>query len=390
MKRADRGQRGSVLAVLLALLLLLVGATAVLLKFRYGGGAPFPDRSGPPLLPAERLQLVAELDWPPGNIAVSADSRIIFSLHPEARPPQQVVEWREGRLQPYPSAAFQADGTHPSRFHEVLSVRIDRQQRLWALDNGTHGLRPGRLLAFALDDGDRLVHEYSFPRTLAGLGSHLNDFQVSPDGATIYIADASFFAQTPALLVYDLDKGQARRVLEAHESVDAEHYLPVVQGRPMEALGLVAIRPGVDSIALDERGEWLYFAPVTNNHMYRVRTRDLRDETLSPEALRTRIERYALKTMSDGLAMDADDRIYISDLEHSAIVALDPDRRLTTLLRDDRLRWPDGFSFGPEGALYITCSALHQVIGRPPSSIREHAPYQIYKLGLGVAATPGH
>ncbi len=378
--------------LLLSLLLLILLATIVLattLRLRYGGGDSFPDRSTVPLLPASVLETVANLDTPPGNIAVSAEGRVFVSLHPEARPEIKVAEIVEGRAVPYPDRSYQTGDKNPRRFLSVLSLRIDRQNRLWTLDNADHGIKPGRLLAFDLATRE-LVHEYVFPKEIAGLGSHLNDFQVSPDGRYIYIADASFFAKTPALIVYDLQRGTTRRLLEGQASVTAEPYIPVVQGRPMVALGLVAIRPGVDSIALDHRGEWLYFAPVTNNHMYRVRTSDLLDTSLEPEALALRVENYALKTMSDGITMDLQDNIFISDLEHSAILKLDPQRRLTTLIKDPALRWPDGFSFGPDGWLYVTCSSLHQVIGLPPSSVRKHAPYQIFRFRPGTEGIPGH
>jgi sugar lactone lactonase YvrE len=371
-------------------LVLLAGAgLAVTLKLRYGGGKAFPDRSEQPALPASVLEKVADLDTPPGNIAVSADGRVFITLHPEARPEIKLAELVNRRPQPYPDLSFQTGSGNPRYFRSVLSLRIDRFNRLWTLDNGHHGLEPGRLLAFDLASG-QVVHEYVFPKAIAGLGSHLNDFQVSPDGRFIYIADASFFALTPALIVYDVARQAARRLLEGHPSVIAEKYVPVVQGRRMEAFGLVAIRPGVDSIALDTRGEWLYFAPVSNNHLYRVRTADLLDQSLTPEALGLRVENFALKTMSDGITMDTQDNIYISDPEHSAILRLDPQRRLRTLLKDPMLRWPDGFSFGPGGWLYVTCSSLHQVIGLPPGSVRQHAPYQVYRFRPGAEGIPGH
>ncbi|MDX1497910.1 MAG: hypothetical protein R3352_10165, partial [Salinisphaeraceae bacterium] len=99
---------------------------------------------------------------------------------------------------------------------------------------------------------------------------------------------------------------------------------------------------------------------------------------------------YAEKTMSDGLSIDIQDNIYISDLEHSAILRLSPDKQLTTLIKDEKLRWPDGFSFGPDGWLYVTCSSLHEVIGRSAANVREHAPYQIYRFKPGPLGYPGH
>jgi sugar lactone lactonase YvrE len=374
----------------LLLLLMLLVALGVTLKLRYGGGADFPDRApGPPRLPESALELVAELPTPPGNVAVSRSGRVFVTLHPEARPALKVVELVDGQMRPFPSQAFQDGLGEPRFFRDVLSLRIDRQNRLWTLDNGQHGLHRGRLLAFDLDSG-AVVHEYHFPRSVAGLGSHLNDFQVSADGQFIYIAEASFFAQTPALVVYDVAQGQARRVLEGHPSVVAEAYTPVVQGRRMEVLGLVSIRPGVDSIALSRDGEWLYFAPVTNLHLYRIATRHLRDARLGAAELAGRVEVHAPKTMSDGITTDAAGNVYLSDLEHSRIVVLRPDKTLETLVQSPQLRWPDGFSFGPEGSLYVSCSALHQVLGRLPSQIARAAPYPLYRIRTGAQAEPGH
>lgn len=367
------------LGALAALVLL-----AALVRARYGGGELFPDRSAEPQLAATALETVADLEWPPGNIAVSDKGRVFLTLHPEARPPFQVAVLEDGEVVPFPAALSEG-----LEFQSVLAVRIDRQGRLWCLDNAHHGLGEPRLLAFDLASG-ALVHRFDFPRDLAGRGSHLNDFQVAADGERIYIADASIFALRPALIVYDVVGRRARRLLEGHVSVTAELYAPVVQGRRMSILGLFTVRPGVDSIALDRQGQWLYFAPVTASKMYRIRRAELDDETLSAEDLASRVEAFADKTMSDGITTDLEGNLYLSDLEHSAIIRLDPQGQLRTLLRDQRLRWPDGFSFGPDGWLYVTCSALHQVIGRTRGQIRAHAPYQVFRFRPGVEGVAGH
>jgi len=365
----------------------LFGLFAVLilgLWVRYGGGEHFEDRTTDPELPASALEVVANLDWPAGNIAVSEEGRVFFSFHPEANPPIQVAELVDGEPVPYPPEL-----PEELAYQSVLSLRIDRQGRLWVLDNANHGTGTPRLLAFDLATGE-VANRFDFPPKIAGPGSHLNDFQVSPDGRRIYIAEASIFGKTPALVVHDVEAGESRRLLEGHESVTPEHYVPVVQGREMIVFGIFAIRPGVDSIALDRRAEWLYFAPVTNNHMYRVRRADLDDTSLSPDALAARVERFALKTMSDGITTDLDDNVYLSDPDESAIVLLQPDGSLRTLLKDPLLRWPDGFSFGPDGWLYVTCSALHHVIMRSRSHLRSQAPYQIFRFRPGPAGIPGH
>jgi sugar lactone lactonase YvrE len=369
---------------LVLLLLVLCVLLVVALWLRYGGGERFEDRTTDPEMDASVLEVVADLDLPPGNIAVSSSGRIFFSFHPEAQPPVQVAELVDREPVPYPP-----DLPDELAYQSVLSLRIDRQGRLWVLDNANHGFGTPRLLAFDLATGD-LVHRYDFPREVAGRGSHLNDFQVSPDGRHVYIADASIFAKTPALVVYDVEARASRRLLEGHESVTPEKYVPVVQGRTMLIFGLFAVRPGVDSIALDRDGEWLYFAPVTSNHMYRTRRADLDEEALSARQLEGLVERFALKTMSDGITTDVEDNVYLSDPDESAIVMLQADGRLRTLLKDPKLRWPDGFSFGPDGWLYVTCSALHQVIGQSEGRVHANAPYQIFRFKPGPVGIPGH
>ena len=55
----------------------------------------------------------------------------------------------------------------------------------------------------------------------------------------------------------------------------------------------------------------------------------------------------------------------------------------------ERLRWPDGFSFGPGGYLYVTTSALHLKWGR--EDMARHAPYYIMRMRIeGAATASGH
>ena len=341
------------------------------------------DRTTAPLLPGTALELVADLDYPPGNIAVSRTGRVFFTYHPTGSPPVKVVELVGGRPVPYPDAAHQAS------FKSVLALRIDRQERLWLLDYGAYGWAQPRLVAFDLASGS-LVHDYDFPSDVAGFLSMVNDFQVDPAGETIYITETSPIRQRPALLVYDVASRRTRRLLDGHPSVRAMRYVTHTPAGDLKVLGFFPVRIGVDSIALDARGEWLYYGPFTGDRLYRIPTRDLRDQTLAPDVLAARVEDFGPKTVSDGLSRDLRDTIYITDPEHSAILTLGPDRALRTLVKDPRLRWPDGLSFGPEGWLYVTCSALHQVMFRTTAAMRAHAPFQIFRLKPGAEGIPGH
>jgi sugar lactone lactonase YvrE len=377
-----------VIATVAAVLVVLLLAVRAL----FGGGARLEDRTTDPELPSSALETVANLDHPPGNVAVAADGRVFFTFHPDGNPPVKVAQLVGGTAVPYPDATFQqpsqTSGAAP-HFQTPLAVRIDRQNRLWVLDHAEYARGQPRLLAFDLAT-NALVQRYDFPSEVAPLLSMLNDFQVAPAGDVVYVAEASPILRRPAIVVLDVASGRSRRLLENHASVEAQPYVLQAPGRDMVLFGVYDLRVPVDSIALDPDGGWLYYGPLSGDRMYRVRTRDLRDEGLSAEALATRVEDYGPKTISDGLTMDLEGNLYVSDPEHSAVLVLTPERRLRTLIKDPRLRWPDGFSFGPDGWLYVTASALQDVLFLDGTSVRAHAPYQIFRFKPGPKGVPGH
>ena len=363
-------------------LVLFIGLSASVIDAIYGGGDEFPDMLKTPSMNADNLEVVANLDYPPGNISVSNEGRIFFTFHPEAKPPVNIAELVDGEVVPL---------TVPEeiKLSSVLSLRVDRQNRLWLLDFAEHGMATPQIVAIDLNTM-QLAHHYEFPSDIAGMGSHLNDFQVSHDGKFIYIAEASILRKTPALIVYNVESKDARRLLEGHDSVEPDDFVPVVDNEKMLIFGVFAIRPGIDSIALDRQEKWLYFAPVTDTHLHRIAISDLHNTELNHEQLAERVEKFAKKSMSDGITIDNAGNIYISDLEHTAINRISPEGKFETLLQDPKLRWPDGFSFGPEGWLYVTSSALNVVIAKPNSYIMEQGPYQILRFKPDSSGYPGH
>lgn len=364
-------------------MLVLAVVLTITVRIRYGGGQPYVDLSTTPILNDSALEQVLSYPEPIGNVAVSGSGRVFFTVHPESRPQgNKLLEFVDGAAVPFPSGALQRE-----LFDTVLGVVIDRQDRLWTIDHGNHGMRSARLLAFDLSSG-KLIHDTRFDESIAPAGSFLQDLQVSADGRTIVIADASFWRKKPALVVYDVESASARRVLEAHPSLSAENYLITNQGREMSfAGGIVVLRGGVDGIALTP--DWLYFAALSGSSLYRIDVASLRDRSMPNSQLATQIERYADKPLSDGLSVDVDGNVYVTDIEHNSICIVGADRDLKTLIRFPEVRWPDALSFGPQGWLYVADSGLADVVLMTRDHIKAQGPYGIFRFQVGTRGVPG-
>lgn len=373
-------RRKRLIVPLLLLVLLAVGA-----RLRYGGGEPYPDVNTPPVMPASALEIAAQYSEPIGNIAVSADGRLFFTVHPESRPEKEkLLEWRDGKAVPYPDAAFQA------RLDTPLGMTIDRQRRLWVIDHGGHGMRGARLFCFALDTG-RLVGVHAFADDIAPLGSFLQDLRVSPDGRTVVIADVSFWRKRPALVVHDVASRRDRRVLEAHPSVYPQDWIVSTPAKDMVFFGgLAALKPSVDGVAIDDAGQWVYYAAMAHDGLYRVPLAALRDAALAPADLAAKVQRVSSKPLSDGISIDHADNMLITDVEHGSVMRHRADTgQLETLVHDPRIRWSDGLSHGPHGWLYIADSAIPEQMLRTKAHIASQAPYTIWRLRTDSPGTPG-
>lgn len=360
------------------LLTLVVTVLGLLLALRLaygGGGEDYEDLSGSPLLPESALELVAELDVPPGNIAVSSGGRMFLTIHPESRPgAMKLVERVDGSLVAYPDEATQASLLTP------LGVRIDSRNRLWVLDHARHGTGQARLLAFDLASNQQ-VQEVVFDRDAAPLGSMLNDLAIDADAETIFVSDVSFFRRRPAILVIDAGTGSVRRILQGHHSVEAQDWLIRTSTRPMTWFAdVLTLRAGVDGIALSPDGEWLFYAAMNHTHAFRLRIADIRNTSLNSPALAANAEAFGRKPLSDGLIADGAGNLLITDVEHGAVHRLSPSGELETLIRSSRIRWADGMSDAADGSVYLTDSALQDVMFRTHEQIAAAAPYHIYRF----------
>lgn len=314
------------------------------------------------------LSLVAQFDHQVTGVAVSEDGRIFVNFPRWTEDsPISVAEVVDGALRPYPDArwnewrnARKNELSPQDRFVCVQSVVCDGRGNLWVLDPAVPAqqqlVEGGPKLVRIELATDRPAQTIAFGPELAPQGSYLNDVRFHPDGCTAYITDSG---AKGALLVVDLIGGTARRVLDGHPSTQPEKDVVVkTDGKELRRPDGRGAEFAADSIEVTPDGTHVVYQALTGRTVYRVATEALHDGSLSAEALGERVEVLGEIGVSDGYWMDAEGRLYMSAVEENAVKVREPSGEVRTFVQDERLRWPDSFAQGPDGAIYVTTSHI--------------------------------
>jgi sugar lactone lactonase YvrE len=342
---------------------------------------------------APELEVAARLDDRPGNPALTPDGRLIVSLHPfpygEPSPYRVVEVLEDGGTRPFPneewSTAPDEDGVGLSA---VIGVQSDRRGVVWIMDMGGGGLPP-KLVAWDTRR-DELHRVVTIPPHATVPNSFQQDLAIDEVRGVVFIADVGrgdlFGTSDPAIVAVDLNTGYVWRALEGHQSLQPEEDVSVeIEGRTIRAENAQGEpeepKIGLDPIVIDPANEWVYYGSIHGTRVFRVRAADLLDKRLFKEELAGRVERYGEKAPCDGISIDDAGNVYVTDLENNAVGVTTPDGGYRVLVSDDaHLSWPDGFSYGPDGYLYVAVSQLHRSAVFNAGEETSQTPFEVLRF----------
>ena len=291
----------------------------------------------------------------------------------------------DGSTRPFPDEQWNGwdrkPGTAGDHFVCVQSVVADAADALWVLDPAAPLLTspvPNGAKLVKIDLGShRVVQIIRFGPDVVRADSYLNDVRIDLRTQTAFITDSG----AGGIVVVDLASGRARRTLHGHFSVLAEHGVEIaIQGKPVRDANGQPPRFNSDGIALSRDGAWLYYQPITATSLYRIRTEVLRDAQAPSSTIAAAVERYAATFPVDGLWIDAQNRVYLTDITHTAVSRVRPDRTIERLVVDRRLQWPDTFAEGPDGSMYVTTSHINASAPYNRGKSVRKRPYGVFRF----------
>ena len=122
-------------------------------------------------------------------------------------------------------------------------------------------------------------------------------------------------------------------------------------------------------IAISADGATLYWQALTGHTLYAIATDRLREHVGERDRAGA-VRKVADTHVADGLWMSRAGVLYLTSPSDFSIKRLDGDH-VATVLTDRRLRWPDTFSEGRDGRMFVTASHIQDTQwftpGAPPS-----------------------
>ncbi|WP_158826786.1 SMP-30/gluconolactonase/LRE family protein [Mucilaginibacter lacusdianchii] len=321
------------------------------------------------------------------GVAISAEGRLFtnYPLWSDVYKYALVEVMPDGSVTPYPNEVMNSwkDGeSGMDKWVCVQAVYIDSQNTMWVVDPAAPFMEKvyqnkHKLVKINLAT-NTVERVYPF-EGITSEKSYINDVRVDTEKQIAYLTNSN----EGGITVLDLETGKGRELLKNHYSVKTDpSFTFMIDGHELMKKGEPA-KMQSDGIALSPDGEWLYYKPLTDNKLYRIKTEHLRNEDLSDEELESKVEDLGSFATTDGMAFDTQGNLYLGDLQNYALLKITPDLQMSTFLKDEQLIWPDSYSLSKDGKyLYVSTSQIQKQPDYNNGENKRTSPHKIFKVKL--------
>ncbi len=364
-------------------------AALFLVSIRLPAASAQPEGSSRERSAGDALTTVLQLDNVATGVAISPNGRMFVPLsHIDGSEGPQVIEWVDGKPQPYPDANMNSwkTGDDPAtHFVHVNALRVGTGGlSLWLVDTGSPDIgkpkvpKGPKIVKIDLAT-NKVVRTYPLD-AVTNEKSYVDDIRFH--GSTAYITDAG----SPGVIVLDLGTGAARRVLDDDPSTTAQrpvtaddHVLRGPDGNP--------VKVHADQLEVSPDGRFFFYQPASGP-MSRVATRYLDDPKLNTTQLAKHITTYSRTGSTGGTAIDAAGIIYCSDTNKHRIMTIDTEGHQSILVQDPRLLWVDAMWIDGQGYLYLPAAQLDRMAPFNGGVSKLKLPISIYKMKIDAKPSP--
>jgi sugar lactone lactonase YvrE len=320
------------------------------------------------------------------GVAISRQGRLFtnYPLWPGPHKYSLVEVLANNEVKPYPNEEMNSwkegdDGKN--KWVCVQAVYIDDTDAMWVVDPACPFMEKvydnsHKLVKINLQTNE--IEKVYFFEGVAREKSYINDVRVDTKRGFAYLTNSN----EGGILVVDLNSGKIKQVLQNHYSVKSDPAFKfIIDGKEFSKKGEPA-KMHSDGIALTPDGLYLYYKPLTDNKLYRIKTEYLRNDILSAEEIEKEVEDLGAFITTDGMACDSKGNLYLGDLQQSSIVQITPQLNMQTVIKDDKLIWPDSYSISDDNYLYISCSQIQKQPDYNEGENKRTSPYTIYRMTL--------
>jgi sugar lactone lactonase YvrE len=262
----------------------------------------------------------------------------------------------------------------------VQALYFDDSGNLWVVDPAAPYMKNiqgdgAKLVEINTATGQE-VKKYTFMKLLTDT-AYVNDVRVDTRRQYAYLTNS----REGAIIAVDLKTGRMRQVLYGHYSTVADPSYRFSIDSTQLFRNDQPLHVASDGIALTPDGNYLYYKPLSDDKLYRIKTDYLRDWNLDETSLEDHVEELGHFVATDGMIFDKQGNLYMGDIEHKRIVRIDSTNKMTTLVQDPRLLWPDSYAIA-DGYLYVSCSQIENGPDFNNGTSKRNTPYCVYRVKL--------